>query len=237
MEKEELCTRLELHRKWINGEPGGERLDQLGLTQMVDDLRGYTLQKAILPGATMWGVNMQEVDMRGIYLRDAHMLCSDLQSADLRGADLMNANFLGVNLFGADLRGANLEGTYMYGSCWPLWYGSFDVKVCKNIAAQLAYHFCKLDCEDPEVIKAQNALIPLANQFNLAYQFGELKPKETDVQSFTPSGAQHMNIKYCSSFNNSRLPDGTGKPDVMKSKSCTVIVHRKSRFTDMSKKG
>lgn len=198
MEKEELCTRLELHRKWINGEPGGERLDQLGLTQMVDDLRGYTLQKAILPGATMWGVNMQEVDMRGIYLRDAHMLCSDLQSADLRGADLMNANFLGVNLFGADLRGANLEEANLYGSCWPLWYGSFDVKVCKNIAAQLAYHFCKLDCDDPEVIKAQNALIPLANQFNFAYIFGKLKPKETNK--------------------NSRLPDDTGKAAIMKRK-------------------
>lgn len=178
MEKEEFRTRLELHRKWINGEPGGDRLDQLGLTQMVDDLRGYTLQKAILPGATMWGVNMQEVDMRGINLCDAHMLSSNMERADLRGAKLMEANLSCVNLLGADLRGANLEGSNMYGSCWPLWYGSFDVKVCKNIAAQLAYHFCKLDCEDPEVIKAQNALIPLANQFTLVYQFGKLKSKD-----------------------------------------------------------
>lgn len=91
---------------------------------------------------------------------------------------------------------------------WPLWYGSFDVKVCKNIAAQLAYHFCKLDCDDPEVIKAQNALIPLANQFNFAYIFGKLKPKETNK--------------------NSRLPDDTGKAAIMKRKNCTVIVHRRA---------
>lgn len=208
MEKEEYHTMLELHRKWINGEQGGERLDQLGLTQMVDDLRGYTLQKAILPGATLWGVNMEEVDMQGINLCDASLFCSDLERADLRGAELMNANLSVVNLLGADLRGANLEEANLYGSCWPLWYGSFDVKVCKNIAAQLAYHFCKLDCDDPEVIKAQNALIPLANQFNFAYIFGKLKPKETNK--------------------NSRLPDDTGKAAIMKRKNCTVIVHRRA---------
>lgn len=33
------------------------------------------------------------------------------------------------------------------------------------------------------------------------------------------------------------LPDDTGKAAIMKRKNCTVIVHRKSRFTDMSKKG
>lgn len=93
MEKEEFRTMLELHRKWINGEPGGESLNLLGPTQIGEDLRGYTLQKAILPGSTLWGVNMQDVDMRGIYLRDAHMFGSNLQRADLRGADLMNANF------------------------------------------------------------------------------------------------------------------------------------------------
>lgn len=119
MEKEEFRTMLELHRKWINGEPGGERLDQLGLTQMVDDLRGYTLQKAILPGATMWGVNMEEVDMQGINLCDARLFCSDLERADLRGAELMNANLSVVNLLGADLRGANLEEANLYGSAGP----------------------------------------------------------------------------------------------------------------------
>lgn len=73
----------------------------------------------------------------------------------------------------ADLRGANLDY-----SCWSLWCGSMDAKVCKRIAAQLAYHFFRLDCDDPEVIAAQNALIPLANQFHRAGECGLLKPKE-----------------------------------------------------------
>ena len=88
---------------------------------------------------------------------------ADLQGADLRGADLREA----------DLRGADLDY-----SCWPLWCGSLDVRVCKRIAAQLAYHFCRLDCDDPEVIAAQNAIIPLANQFHRVNECGKLEPKE-----------------------------------------------------------
>lgn len=113
MEENQLKNVLELHRKWINKEPGGER-------------------------ANLWEANLWEANLRG---------------ANLRGADL----------------------DY---SCWPLWCGSLDVRVCKRIAAQLAYHFCRLDCDDPEVIAAQNALIPLANQFHRADECGKLEPKE-----------------------------------------------------------
>ena len=118
MEEKQLKNVLELHQKWINNEPGGE--------------------KANLEGANLWGANLE-----------------------------------GANLEGANLRGANLDY-----SCWPLWCGSLDVRVCKRIAAQLAYHFCRLDCDDPEVIAAQNALIPLANQFHRVGECGKLEPKE-----------------------------------------------------------
>ena len=108
MEAEKLSKILELHKKWINNEPGGEQ-------------------------------------------------------ANLRGADLRIAN----------LKGANLDY-----SCWPLWCGSLGVRVCKRIAAQLAYHFCRLVCDDPEVIAAQNALIPLANQFHRVDDCGKIELKE-----------------------------------------------------------
>ena len=98
---------------------------------------------------------------------------ADLWRANLREADLRGANLREANLRGADLRGANLDY-----SCWPLWCGSLDVRVCKRIAAQLAYHFCRLDCDDPEVIAAQNAIIPLANQFHGVDECGKLEPKE-----------------------------------------------------------
>ena len=143
MEQKQLKNILELHQKWLNEEPGGERADLWGA-----DLRGANLWRAGLRGADLRGANLREANLRG---------------ADLRGA----------NLRGADLRGANLDY-----SCWPLWCGSLGVRVCKRIAAQLAYHFCRLDCDDPEVIAAQNALIPLANQFHRADECGKLEPKE-----------------------------------------------------------
>ena len=116
----------------------------------------------------------KRADLRGADLRGA-----DLRGADLRGADLREANLRGADLRGADLREANLRGADLDYSCWPLWCGSLDVRVCKRIAAQLAYHFCRLDCDDPEVIAAQNAIIPLANQFHRVDECGKLEPKES----------------------------------------------------------
>ena len=143
MEENQLKNVLELHRKWINKEPGGERAD-------------------------LCGANLQGADLRR----------ADLREADLCGADLCGANLRGANLRRAGLQEANLRGADLDYSCWPLWCGSLDVRVCKRIAAQLAYHFCRLVCDDPEVIAAQNAIIPLANQFHRADECGKLEPKE-----------------------------------------------------------
>lgn len=128
MEAEKLSKILELHKKWINNEPGGEQ------------------------------ANLGGADLGGAYLRRA---------------DLRRANLGGANLEGADLGGADLDY-----SCWPLWCGSLGARVCKRIAAQLAYHFCRLVCDDPEVIAAQNALIPLANQFHRVDDCGKIELKE-----------------------------------------------------------
>ena len=148
MEEKQLKNVLELHQKWINEEPGGERAYLQGA-----NLREANLREANLRGADLWGADLREADLRR----------ADLRVADLREADLRRA----------DLREADLDY-----SCWPLWCGSLDVRVCKRIAAQLAYHFFRLDCDDPEVIAAQNAIIPLANQFHRVGECGKLEPKE-----------------------------------------------------------
>ena len=148
MEENQLKNILKRHQKWIIDEPGGERADLQGA-----DLRGADLREANLREANLWEADLREADLRGANLWEA-----DLREADLRGAYL---------------READLDY-----SCWPLWCGSLGVRVCKRIAAQLAYHFCRLDCDDPEVIAAQNAIIPLANQFHRADECGKLEPKE-----------------------------------------------------------
>ena len=152
MNQEELQKILEAHKKWINNEDGGVRAD---LSEA--DLRGANLRGANLRGANLFGANL---------------FGADLSEADLRGANLRGTSLSGANLRRADLRGADLDF-----SCWPLWCGSLAVKVCKRIAVQLAYHFCNLDCDDPEYIAARNAILDFANQFHRVDECGKLEKR------------------------------------------------------------
>ncbi len=152
MKQEELQKILDAHKKWINGEDGGVRAD----------LRGANLSYADPRGA-----NLSYADLRGANLKRA-----DLSYADLSYADLSYADLSGANLKRADLSYADLDF-----SCWPLWCGGLAVKVCKRIAVQLAYHFCKLDCDDPEYIAARNAILDFANQFHRVGECGKLEKR------------------------------------------------------------
>jgi len=156
MTTKELNDVLGKHKKWINDEESGKRANLRGA-----NLRGADLWGASLRDANLVGANLNAADLTGADLRDA-----DLRGAKLRGADLSGADLAGANLTDANLRDANLSGANLDFSGWPLWCGSFDVKVNKRIVAQLAYHFCRLDCDDPEYQEAKKALSKLANQFH-----------------------------------------------------------------------
>ena len=123
-----------------------------------------------LRGADLHRANLCEADLCGANLRGADLRKSDLNGANLCEANLHRANLRGANLCEADLRGANIDY-----ACWPLWCGSLGVKVDVSIARQLAYHLCALDCDDPEYIKARNALLPFANQFHRVQECGILE--------------------------------------------------------------
>ena len=92
------------------------------------------------------------------------------ERANLRGAD-----FGQVDLSRADLRYANLHGADIDYSCWPLWCGSFNVKVDARIARQLAYHFCRLDCDDSEYLEARKAIAEFANKFHRMEECGRIE--------------------------------------------------------------
>ena len=96
---------------------------------------------------------------------------ANLQEADLQGADLQEAN-----LQGADLQGANLFNT-----CLPLWCGGLNIKLDRLQMAQLAYHFCSMDCEDDEIKDLQKSLYQLANEF--ADSRGDLKNRKYEVDN------------------------------------------------------
>lgn len=145
MTQEELNMILDKHRKWLNNEEGGER-------------------------ANLFGANLRGADLRGADLFGAKLCGANLYRADLHGADLHGADLRGAYLCGADLCGADLDY-----SCWPLWCASLDVKVDARIARQLAYHFCRLDCDDPEYLEARKAIAKFANGFHRVDECGRIE--------------------------------------------------------------
>ena len=80
----------------------------------------------------------------------------------------------GANLRGADLRRADLSGADIDYSCWPLWCGSNEVKVDARIAAQLAAHFCALECDDEGYQAARTAILEFAKTSHHAGDLGLL---------------------------------------------------------------
>jgi len=75
----------------------------------------------------------------------------------------------------ANLERANLEGANLDFASWPLWCGSFYVIADERLAAQLAYHFCRIEFQKcPDAIEAQAALASLANRFHRAGECGRI---------------------------------------------------------------
>ena len=106
----------------------------------------------------------------GANLRYADLGHADLRGANLRGADLRYADLRDANLGGANLGGADLDF-----SVFPLWCGSFEFKADLRLAAQLAYHFCRIDFDCDEAKEAQKAVNNLANKFHRVEECGEIK--------------------------------------------------------------
>ena len=170
MTQEELNVILDKHKMWLSGKEGGEKADLRGA-----DLRGAYLSKANLSRA-----DLREADLRGVRLSEANLSRADLREADLRGVRLSEANLSRADLRGADLRGAylskaNLSRANLDYSSWPLWCGSLDVKVDARIARQLAYHFCRLDCDDQGYLEARKAIAEFANGFHRVDECGRIE--------------------------------------------------------------
>ena len=88
---QEILTK---HRKWKNGENGGERADLRCADLRGANLQGADLRDADLRGADLRGANLRGADLRGAYLRGANLRDADLQGADLRETILVNINWL-----------------------------------------------------------------------------------------------------------------------------------------------
>ena len=117
MNQDELNKILELHKKWLNPEEGGERANLSGANLSWANLRRADLSEADLSGANLRRADLYEANLSGANLRGANLSCANLSEADLSGADL----------------------DY---SAWPLWCGTAksSIIIDEKQAAQLLYH-------------------------------------------------------------------------------------------------
>ena len=129
MTTEEIQKVLELHKKWVNGDPDGVRADLSGANLEGAYLKGANLEGACLEGANLKCTYLEDADLsdanlEGANLKGANLFCAYLKGAHLVGADLEGANLFraylkGVYLEGANLEGANLEGAHLVGAELP----------------------------------------------------------------------------------------------------------------------
>lgn len=96
----ELKKIVELHKKWLKNEKGGERANLNGA-----DLTHANLEYADLSGADLRGANLTSADLSGAILTNA-----DLRRADLKGASLVRADLRDARLEYADLNDVDLRG-------------------------------------------------------------------------------------------------------------------------------
>lgn len=109
--------------------PASPEERQLYLSRV--DLRGLSLEGAMLRGTQMHYANLARswlraarldasdlkgTDLRRAYLEDAHLAGRNLSNSTLQGADLRGADLNGANLSGADLRDVNLDRTVLSGA-------------------------------------------------------------------------------------------------------------------------
>jgi len=109
-------------------------------------------------------------------LRAAIKVKANLRGADLRGANLRGANLQEADLQGADLKWADLRGANLDFSS-GLFFGckSFNIKADLRLAAQIAYHFCKIDFDCDDAKEAQKSLTHLANKFHRVNECGVIE--------------------------------------------------------------
>jgi len=201
MTKTELDAILKKHTLWLQDKKGGEmanlrfadlhsvnlRSANLSFADLCfADLRSANLRFADLHCANLSSVNLRSANLSSANLSFANLSFTNIRSANLSSANLISANLRFANLHSADLRSANLSSADLRSadfdySCWPLWCGSNNVKVDKRIAAQLAAHFCALDCTDKDYLKAKADILEFAKMSHRAQDLNLSNSKESHL--------------------------------------------------------
>jgi len=170
--KAKLKIILEKHEKWLNNEPDGERANlksaNLEFANLeFANLEFANLESANLKFANLKSANLKFANLKFANLKSAHLKSANLKSANLESANLKFANLEYANLKSAHLESANLKSANLDFSCFPLWCGSFNIKVDERLIWQLIAHITRLDTKgcNKETKTAIKAIWKYRNKF------------------------------------------------------------------------
>jgi hypothetical protein len=182
MTENELFEIIEKHKRWLDNEDGGEmatlqNADLSGLRLDHVDLQGVNFINANLQNIHIEASNFRHANFSGANLGHAFISKSDFSCVNFQHTILKNVIAFHANFHEADFRYANLQNSYLRGndftganldySAVPLCHDGFGWITDNRIMAQLAYHFCSMECDDKKIIKYQNKLLRLANKFHM----------------------------------------------------------------------
>lgn len=109
MTQDDLAVVLELHERWLSGDPEGQRANIANKS-----LVGLSLANANLSRAILAGTGFYQVDLSGANLSQAMLVHANFHSACIHNVNLSEAHLRGASFTKADLRGANLKDSYLY---------------------------------------------------------------------------------------------------------------------------
>ena len=175
---EKLQEILREHSEWLSSnEAKGHRANLSRANLSRANLSWANLSGADLSWVNLSGADLSWANLSGTDLSRANLSGADLSGADLSGADLSETNLSGADLSEADLSGANLDY-----SAIPLRCASLSIKCDTRLAAQLAYHLLRLDCDDARSLLKSQELRELAGKFHRFAECGGLPDAEENKQ-------------------------------------------------------
>ena len=130
-----------------------------------------------------WNDSNKKVEIEGETFKIAFELAVNagvnFSYAELNYAELNYAKLNDAELNYAELNDAELnDETNFDFSAFPLWCGSFKIKASLRLAAQLIYHFERLDfskCPEAQELQKLPQMIELANKFHRTEECGKIK--------------------------------------------------------------
>ena len=130
---------------------------------------------AKMNGAKMNGAKMNYANMNYASLNNAKMNYANMNGAEMNGADMNGAEMNYAEMNGAEM---NDETTLDFSTGLSFKCSSFGIKASLRLAAQLLYHFERINftaCPEAEEIKNLPQVKALANKFHRVQECGKIK--------------------------------------------------------------